>query len=199
MSRAGRAPKLSRKDGPRPPHREWSPPWIILYLIDKRPLSATFAHLQTDFFSTLAITISIDKDASNQFHGGLEMRWIAAPFAILLALAPTAAISSGADGLKDAPSAKARAIGIAFARCAVRQDRQAVMDFLFEPFGTNDPIKLSKALPSVCLDVAVGHPMFGPSNLNTSALLMRGLLFEALYTHDFRKLSAPLTFEGIAL
>jgi hypothetical protein len=126
------------------------------------------------------------------------MRLIAGSFAILLALLPTAALPSGADGLKDAPSARARAIGITFSRCAVRQERQAVVDFLFDPFGTNDPTKLAKALPSACLDIAIGHPVFGPSKLNTSALLMRGLLFEALYAHDFRKVSPHLQFDGIA-
>lgn len=126
------------------------------------------------------------------------MRLVFGSIVILLALFPGIALSAGADRMKDASPARSRTIGVNYARCAVQSDRKAVIAFLSEPFGTNDPAKLAKALPSACLDEAVGHPVLAPDMMNVSPLLMRGLLFEALYAHDFRKLSTPLQFDGIA-
>ena len=105
--------------------------------------------------------------------------------------------SAQAEKWRDAPAPKSRAIGIAYARCAVRQSRAAVREYLADPVGTSDAVKLGRALPSKCLDRAIGGLPFTPSVLKASTLLVRGLLFEALYAQDFARLQVALTFEHV--
>lgn len=106
--------------------------------------------------------------------------------AAVMMLAPADG-ATPAEKWRVAPVARSRAIGVAYARCAVRQNRKAVVVYLADPVGTDDPAKLASALPPKCLNRAVGGVAVGPSQLHFSALLARGLLFEALYMQEAGK------------
>lgn len=115
----------------------------------------------------------------------------------LLALFPVQS-SARYEEWRDAQPAKSRAIGVAFARCAVSGNRSAIVAYLAEPVGTDDSSAMTKALPSQCLDRAIGGLLLAQTALHASPLVMRGLLFEALYAQDFGKRADGLDFEHVA-
>jgi len=89
-----------------------------------------------------------------------------------------------ADRWRDASAARSRSIGVAYARCAVRQNRRAVVAYLAEPVG-GEGGPIATALPPECLTLATGEMGAEPNELRASTLLMRGLLFEVLYAGEF--------------
>lgn len=72
-----------------------------------------------------------------------------------------------------------------------------MVDYLDVPFGADYPDKLAKALPSICLNEAIGHTPTGPSSLRFSPILTRGLLFEALYRQDFGRRPVAPEFDRV--
>ena len=112
------------------------------------------------------------------------MRQVGAIAASLLALV-SVPVSARPDQWRDAKPERSRAIGVAFARCAVSGNRTAILAYLAKPVGNDDADAVTKALPWQCLDRAIGRPLIAQSALHAPALLIRGLLFEALYAKDF--------------
>lgn len=122
------------------------------------------------------------------------MKLVGTIAAACVAISP-AGVSTQAERWRDASVKKSRTVGVAYARCAVRQDRHAVVEYLADPVGTNNPAKLAKALPSECLNRAMGGLALGTSKMELSPLLVRGLLFEALYVRDLKTRQVGSAFE----
>jgi hypothetical protein len=86
-------------------------------------------------------------------------------------------------------------MGIAYARCAVRQHEDAAVAFLSLPVGTQDSEALSKAIPFECLGNPVGDIPRAGAQMKVPTLLMRGLLFETLYARKYGKQRIVPTLE----
>jgi hypothetical protein len=116
--------------------------------------------------------------------------------AAALAMLMPACASAQVEKWHDVSVEKSRAVGVTYARCVVRQNPSAVVEYLADPFGTEDPAKEKKALPQQCFINAM--PLIA-SQLKAPRLLMRGLLFEAVYARDFAKRHVTLNFESLPL
>lgn len=120
------------------------------------------------------------------------MMQVGAIAASLLALAPPQA-PTPPEKWRVAKPETSRAMGVAFARCAVSENRRAIVAALAQPFGTDDFRPIKNASPSQCVFSAGG----GWSSLQGPTVLIRGLLFEALYAHDLGTRSTVFAFDQV--
>lgn len=102
------------------------------------------------------------------------------------------------------PAAKARLVGVRFARCVVRSNPQAVSEYLNVPVGKEASFNLARAFPSECFITAPGPAIFlapgaaipSTNQLGIPLLLLRGLLYDELLARGNKQALLPISFEG---
>ena len=123
------------------------------------------------------------------------MSRVAFAFAVgaLAALSASAAAKRG--DWHDAPPAVARKTAAQVTKCMVGAHDDEIQAALEGPFASNETNGLLARMTSVCFD-AVTKPkmMTSPSQLRLPHLLLRGLLYEAMYARKFGKSAPPGSF-----
>jgi hypothetical protein len=120
------------------------------------------------------------------------VRLAGATLAAVLAL--SAAGETRAQSEEPAPTSHARKSAADFAKCVIRGEKERWLARLDKPFGSAQSL--------AALSEAVTHEQscvnFGVAKLRFPPVLLRGLVFEALYVSDFGRLPTVESFEGAA-
>ena len=124
------------------------------------------------------------------------MRAVSIP--ILVAMGFVLGAAKPSSGWTDASQQQSRIMGGQFASCLVKKSRPAVVATLNAPFGdSNTALRFHGLMRADCMDDLMRPMMMTtPGALAIPPLVVRGLLYEALYRADYSSAGGTYAFSG---